>query len=390
MTFRNGIRILACSACLAAVSSSAFCGEDPAQKAAPAPQSNPTPAAVRFLTKALPYPLADVDVAFNLTADTYGNVLGVEVADVEGALRTQLGIDEGVGVVVTKVNKESEAAKAGLQQYDLVLKAGEQAIAGARQFHELVAGQQGKSVTLHLLRKGKPASVVITVPNTPVYALLANDRGVAFTEWETAQLTPVLVESIDLVAQAEQHYRIGVTLSEADDALRSQLRLAAGEGLVVTEVMDETPAAKAGIQKNDVLIKLDGKRLTTVDAVNSQIQEIKDRKVTVALFRGGSEVSIEVAPRLVKQPSHRHLVLGRLDEMVRLHDAEVAQRLALNVIVEERVPQFARPSVAEQLAAVKKQLAELQKSVETLEAALQAAPAGKPEQTEEKKPEEKK
>ena len=42
------------------------------------------------------------------------------------------------------------------------------------------------------------------------------------------------------------------------------------------------------------------------------------------------------------------------------------------------------------VAAVKKQLAELQKSVEALDAALQAAPAEKPATPDEKKPEEKK
>ncbi|MGE5191360.1 MAG: PDZ domain-containing protein [Deltaproteobacteria bacterium] len=380
MTYRNSIRVLACCACLAAVSGSAFCGEEPAHNPAPAPQSKQPTAAVRFLSAAIAEPVHEA--TFSLAADTYGNVLGVEVADVDAALRTQLGIAEGMGVVVTKVNKESEAAKAGLQQYDLVLKAGEQAIANAKQFHELVASQQGKPVTFHLLRKGKPGSVTIAVPNTPVYSWDVNDV-VRFTADFPYPLV-ALEGTVELAGQAEQRYRIGVTLSEADDTLRSQLRLAAGEGLVVTEVVDDSPAAKAGIQKNDVLIKLDGKRLTTVDAINTQIQEIKDRKVTAALFRGGSEISVEIAPRLIKEPSYRHLVLNRLGEIIGLRDAEVAHRLALNAIVEARVESAARPAVAEQLAAVKKQLAELQRSVDTLEAALQAAPAEKPAPPEEK------
>src|SRR5262249_22237534 len=104
-------------------------------------------------------------------------------------------------------------------------------------------------------------------------------------------------------AVLEQHYRIGVTLSEADEPLRSQLRLAAGEGLVVTDVVKDSPAAGAGIQKNDVLIKLDGKRLTSVDAINKQVQEIKDRKVAVALIRAGNEIVCEVTPRLTSEPT---------------------------------------------------------------------------------------
>src|SRR6516162_5893055 len=98
MAHRKEIRILACFACLAVVSGPAFGGEDPAQNPAPAPQPTPATSVVRFLSSALAYPLEDI--TFNLAADTYGNVLGVDIADAEGALRAQLGIDEGVGVIV--------------------------------------------------------------------------------------------------------------------------------------------------------------------------------------------------------------------------------------------------------------------------------------------------
>jgi S1-C subfamily serine protease len=87
----------------------------------------------------------------------------------------------------------------------------------------------------------------------------------------------------DLLLADAERYRIGVTLSEADDTLRTQLRLAAGEGLVVTDVVPDSAATAAGIQVNDVLTVLDGKRLTTVEAINAQVQEIKDRLVELRL-----------------------------------------------------------------------------------------------------------
>ena len=89
-----------------------------------------------------------------------------------------------------------------------------------------------------------------------------------------------------------------MTLAQADDALRSQLRLAQGEGLVVTEVVADSPAAKAGLKQHDVLTQLDGKRLTTVEACNAQIQEIKDRKVTATLSAGARNPTVELSPQL--------------------------------------------------------------------------------------------
>ena len=80
-----------------------------------------------------------------------------------------------------------------------------------------------------------------------------------------------------------------------------------------------------------MLIKLDGKRLTTVEAVNTQIQEIKDRTVTIALYRGGSEISVEVAPRLVNEPNQVQLEIRDLNNLIRLHEYERTFRAALDI-----------------------------------------------------------
>ncbi len=324
--------------------------------------------------------LAEPAGALNLVTVTYGNALGVEIAEADAALRTQLGLEEGTGVVVTGVNKESEAAKAGLAQHDLVLKAGEKPIGSPKEFHDCVAGQQGKQVMFHLLRKGKPATVMVKVPETPVYSLAEGNLTATFT----GGLLQLVDAGGEITAEGEKHYRIGLQLAEADDTLRSQLRLAAGEGLVVTEVVADSAAAKAGIQKNDVLTKLDGKRLTKIEAVNAQIQEIKDRQVTLSFFRGGSETTCEVTPRLVSEPNFRISVVGQLENLIREQREQQVER-GLRFVIEAQpggeVKGSVRPSVAEQLANLKKQLTDVQKSL----AALEAAQADKSAPQEEKK-----
>jgi membrane-associated protease RseP (regulator of RpoE activity) len=264
----------------------------------------------------------------------------------------------------------------------------------------VVGEQQEKTVEFRVLHKGKPATVKVSIPKRLLYEIFNPD----VTVGRISRLLLLKDEADDqqklltrravqyLIAGAanpkpdvEQHYRIGVNLAEADETLRSQLRLAAGEGLVVTDVLDESAAAQAGIQKNDVLIKLDGKRLTTIEAVNAQVQEIKDRKVTVVLYRGGGEVSVAVAPRLVSEPSLVHVELRDLNNLIRLHAYERTYRAALDANQHVRLESAVRLPVAEQLSTVKKQLADLQKAVEALEAALQTPPEKSPATPEEKK-----
>src|SRR5215472_15445746 len=49
---------------------------------------------------------------------------------------------------------------------------------------------------------------------------------------------------------------LGVATEEASDALSSQLGLEPGDGLVVSFIEPDSPAAKAGLQKNDVLVEM--------------------------------------------------------------------------------------------------------------------------------------
>jgi len=366
----------------------ALFAEEPAKNSSASEQANTLTSGIQSVNQLLTY--TDDLSRLSLLADTHGNLLGIEVADLEGALRSQLGIDAGTGVVVTSVNKDSEGAKSGLEQYDLVFKIGGQKIAGTKQFHDLVDGQQEKSVEFQIVRKGKPATITVAIPKRLIYELVDTDKSVrrSLAWWLAAaaddpqhpKAGSTLLRYVAVDGQGEQRYRIGVSLSEADATLRSQLRLAAGEGLVVTEVIDDTPAAKAGMQMNDVLVKLDGKRLTTVEAINTQVQEIKDRKVPVALFRAGSEIVVEVTPRLTTEPGYRHLVTSQLGEMIRWHDAARNLMTVAELSQANPAESTPRPTAAEQLAAVKKQLSELQKSVEALEAALQAAPPATPEE----------
>lgn len=379
MSIRKLGRSVACLALVAFVPSALLRGQEqpPAGPAAEALRAE----AVRALYASDPELVSNTASSFLLDIATHANPVGIDVAGVDPALRAQLGLADNIAVVVTRIKPESEAAKAGLQQYDIVLQIDNLPIDGKKRFDEGITARQGQSVEFHVLRKGKRESVKVTLPRVPMYDAV---KDLAIAEYPRVRVTG----SVDELH--EQHYRIGVTLAEADDTLRNQLRLASGEGLVVTEVLGDSPAAKAGIEKHDVLIKLDGKRLTTVEAINAQIQEIKERTVTASLIRAGAEVAREVAPRLTKERNQREHVLLELNELVQLHEQAEAERRKIRVrlepvhvfemLVRARTETAQRPAVSEQIAELKKQLAAVQKALETLEASLPKAEEQKSEE----------
>lgn len=82
-------------------------------------------------------------------------------------------------------------------------------------------------------------------------------------------------------------------------------------GIVITAVFDNSPAKKAGIQINDVIIKLDDQDFTeklTQDVVN-YIRETEDKKVKVTVLRNEKEKSFDVDIETVTLPSVESEVL---------------------------------------------------------------------------------
>ena len=64
-------------------------------------------------------------------------------------------------------------------------------------------------------------------------------------------------------------------------------------GVGVTQVIKDSPAEKAGLRKDDVILRLDGENITSVRKLNRIVSEIApDQSVRVNFSRGGSEQEI--------------------------------------------------------------------------------------------------
>ena len=94
--------------------------------------------------------------------------LGVSANEVGEALTAQLGLDPGVGLVVTYVAPDSPAAKAGIQKHDVLVELQDQSLVLPAQLRKLVrARQEGDTVKLKFYRAGKPQTVSATLAKSP-------------------------------------------------------------------------------------------------------------------------------------------------------------------------------------------------------------------------------
>ncbi len=94
---------------------------------------------------------------------------------------------------------------------------------------------------------------------------------------------------------AEMRAWLGVATAEPSDEVRAQLPIPNGTGVLVLEVIADTPAAKAGLQKNDILARLDDQILTNAEQLRALVGMKKEGDtVHVTYLRKGQEAAAEI------------------------------------------------------------------------------------------------
>ena len=88
---------------------------------------------------------------------------------------------------------------------------------------------------------------------------------------------------------------LGVSVEEGSEALAAQLGLPPGSGLVIIYVAPDSPAAKAGLEKNDVLVELDSQLLV----VPAQLRKLvlarhEGDKIKLVYYHAGKKETASV------------------------------------------------------------------------------------------------
>jgi len=163
--------------------------------------------------------------------------------------------------MVSKVSTGGPAAKAGVMRGDLIVEVDDKTVKSARDLPRMVAHiPAGRSVSLGILRKGKPLQLTTIIgarPGSPEVASLPTGK----------------------------QNLMGMQLSRLDPAARRQFGIPEGvHGVAVVAVAAGTRAAEKGIAPGDVIVEVGNEAVATPDDVRVRIERAKEHTRKAVLF----------------------------------------------------------------------------------------------------------
>jgi serine protease Do len=234
-----------------------------------------------------------------LFGDSTSGWLGVSIAEVNADKVKELKLPAERGVLITEVEPDSPAAKAGLKVNDVITEFNGQRVESTAQFRRLVRETlSGRTVQLGVWREARSQTFSVTLGNRrdaaepAVRVFGPRDFNFEFTlpRILTMSRTPVL----------------GINAEDLSGQLGNYFGAPGGEGILVREVNTGSPAEKAGMKAGDVITKIDGERVRTLSDLREKLRAKRDQKsVSVGVIRKGSEVSLNVEIEQPRPPERR-------------------------------------------------------------------------------------
>jgi serine protease Do len=230
----------------------------------------------------------------------YGEVrrgwLGVRIQQVTDGIAQSLGLKRATGALVAGITAGGPAAKAGMQNGDLVLAFDSKPVPDSRTLPRMVADAPvGKTVPVEILRKGVHKTVQVTLGRLKDAAGNNGDLGGA----QDAKPQPSKAQP---PAQKHPSSRLGVAMSPLTPDLRRHYHIAQNvQGVVVTDVDEDGPASETNIQPGDVIVEVAQEPVKTPTEVSAKVEaEVKAaRKMVLLLVNRDGEPSF-VAVNLAK------------------------------------------------------------------------------------------
>ena len=180
--------------------------------------------------------------------------LGVQIQPVTQDIADSLGLDKAEGAIVSSAQDGSPAFEAGVKSGDVIVKVGDISIKGPKQLARVISEYDPSSeVKITVVRSGKEQELGVKLGTLPT------------TQKASVESS---VEDEKLFELEE----LGLELTNTPD------------GVVVTGVEADSPAANKNIRQGDVVLSVNGAEINAVEDVSIAVEEaVKSQRKAILL-----------------------------------------------------------------------------------------------------------
>jgi serine protease Do len=220
------------------------------------------------LSFAIPIDLAmDVQQQLRASGRVQRGRIGVAIQEVTRGLAESFGLPRADGALVSAVEADGPAAKAGIERGDVILRFGGKPVENSGDLPRIVAASRpGSQALVQVYRNGAPTELTVTLG-----------------EWKDEEAPRVRRSEVPVASAG----RLGLVVAQASPAQLRERNIE--HGLIVERA--EGAAARAEVQAGDIVVAIVAGGLQTpvksVDAFKRRAAELKDgQMVTLLIARG--------------------------------------------------------------------------------------------------------
>jgi S1-C subfamily serine protease len=212
--------------------------------------------------------------------------IGVYTQEIDKDLAEAFDLNKDEGIVIVDVVDDSPAEEAGLRRKDVIIEFDGKKVDGSEPLADFVADTKiGDDVDVVVLRKGKKKDLTIEIGEKPE----SNWR-----DYTRQAFTNQFLKNNLALAIGQRGY-MGVAIQGLNDQLGDYFGVKDGDGVLITQVEEDSPAEKAGLKAGDVIIGADDEEIDDTDDIFDVMSDKEEGDtVTVTYLRKGEKHTVPV------------------------------------------------------------------------------------------------
>lgn len=238
--------------------------------------------------------------------------LGVQMQEINKENYSRFGLAAVRGVGVEKVLENSPAATGGLQNNDVIVRFDGEPVESIAKLSRLIAEvAPDHQAKITVLRGGNEAELNVTMGKREFPAFQNGVRIQNFPQMQrllTAPFPPMnplppssaQSDGNVFIWRGNNNRQIGIGVTELTEQLSDFFGVGDDAGVLISNVRENSPAAKAGLKAGDIIVEADGKTIKRQTDLIRAVNDKKEGEVSLTIIRKGDRRTVRVAPETSK------------------------------------------------------------------------------------------